>query len=76
MSKENHPNVNAVGLMLEVQKVLMNSLRGPAEQKKKDLEFLLLNESRKFAIQISELLDDEVGVGDNDRPDTKSSVLS
>jgi len=58
MSKEAHPNVNAVALMLGVSECIKTNLRGNAEAKKKDIEFKLLDESRKFAIKISDILDD------------------
>ncbi len=60
MSKESHPNLNAVGFMLKVHDAMKDSLRGEAQNKLKDIEFSLLNEARKFAIHISELLDEIV----------------
>lgn len=63
MSKDNHPNVHAVKLMLEVSKTTMDCLRGPAELRKKDLEFQILDKCRRFVIEISEFLDDEMTDG-------------
>ena len=70
MSKENHPNINAVKLMLEASKVTMDCLRGPAELKKKELEFQILDKCRRFVIEISEFLDDAVSNGKTVREST------
>lgn len=61
MSITDHPNVHAVGLMLDLHKAIMGRLRGQAEVYRKELEFKLLDEARLFSIHISELLDREVG---------------
>ena len=62
MSIQAHPNIHAVKTMHDVQKVLLENLRGLAEKHKKDLEFFLLDEACKFAIHVSEKLDDAIGV--------------
>lgn len=60
MSIQNHPNVQAVKLMLDTKDTVFNNLRGEAEKQKKELEMLILNESRKFAERMSDLLDEWV----------------
>jgi len=67
MSIENHPNVHAVKLMLEVNSLLKSCLRGKAESQAKNIEFLLLKESRKFAEKMSEKIDEWV----NESPSEK-----
>lgn len=62
MSIDNHPNVNAVSLMLEIQKAIMNNMRGRAEVNKKAIEFDVMDLSRRFAIEVSEYLDGRIGI--------------
>jgi hypothetical protein len=55
-----HQNISALVLMNKVQEAIISSLRGEAAKQPKELEFKLLNESRKFTIHISSFIDDLV----------------
>jgi hypothetical protein len=72
VSIQNHPNIHAVKLMLAVNDIAKSCLRGPAEKKVKDIEFTLLNESRKFAIHLSEVPDEIMEGYDDPIPPTRS----
>lgn len=56
MNITSDPNVNEMALTSKIHAAILESLRGEAELRKKDLEFYLLGETRKMVIHLSNQL--------------------
>jgi malonyl CoA-acyl carrier protein transacylase len=59
MSIENHPNLHAVGMTVDITSSLMNRLRGKAaEQPVADVLGLLKEDIQDFVVKVSTKLDE------------------
>jgi len=75
VSIELNPNVHAVSLMFQVKEVIMANLRGDAEKSKGELEILILDKCRNFAVEVSLFLDSEIAKITNKVPSANSNTI-